>query len=53
MSLSFYVIRDEAYQEHLKNGTGEYFRGRYLFETAKENKLIAASATFGDGRMEM
>ena len=37
----------------MKNGTGEYFRGRYLFETAKENKLIAASATFGDGRMDV
>lgn len=53
MSLSFRLIRDEAYQEHLTNGKGEHFTGRYLFETAKDNRLIIASATFADGKMNV
>ncbi len=53
MALSFYLIKDEEYQEHLQNGSGECFRGRYLFETAKRNERIATSVTFQDGTMEV
>ncbi len=51
MELSFYVFKDDDYQEHLKDSEGRYFEGRYLFQTADET--VTASATFHEGRMHV
>ena len=51
MELSFYVFKDDEYQEHLRDFEGRYFEGRYLFQTADET--VFASATFREGRMHI
>ncbi|MBC8218379.1 MAG: hypothetical protein H8E73_07935 [Planctomycetes bacterium] len=52
MSLSFYLIKDDDYQNHLHDSKGKPFEGRYLFQTAKEDGIIA-SATFENGDMHV
>jgi len=52
MSLSFYLIKDENYQNHLRDSKGRSFDGRYLFQT-KNGEGIAASATFTNGEMDV
>ena len=51
MDLSFYLFKDDDYQEHLRDSEGRYFEGRYLFQTA--NETVAASATFREGHMHV
>ena len=53
MDLSFYLFKDDDYQKHLQDSEGRYFKGRYLFQTVKEKKIIAASATFRNGDMHV
>jgi len=51
MELSFYVFKDDDYQEHVRDFEGRYFEGRYLFQTTDET--VVASATFRKGRMHV
>ena len=53
MSLSFYLLkRDSNYQNHLRDSKGQPFEGRYLFQTTKEDGIIA-SAIFTNGDMHV
>lgn len=53
MSLSFYLLKkDVDYQNHLRDSEGRYFGGRYLFQTTKEDAIIA-SAVFANGDMRV
>ena len=52
MSLSFYLIKDDDYQNHLRDSKGQPFEGRYVFQTTKEDG-ITASATFTNGDMNV
>jgi hypothetical protein len=53
MSLSFYLLKkDVNYQNHLRDSEGKSFVGRYLFQTTKEDGIVA-SATFENGNMSV
>jgi len=53
MSLSFYLLKkDVNYQNHLRDSEGNFFRGYYLFQTPKEDGIVA-SATFENGDMSV
>lgn len=53
MSLSFYLLKkDVNYQNHLRDSEGRPFGGRYLFQTTREDGIIA-SAIFENGDMKV
>ena len=52
VAVSLGILRNDNYQDHLRDSEGGYFEGRYLFRTAEQGG-IAASATFGNGRMHV
>jgi hypothetical protein len=53
MDLSFYLIKDDDYQNHLKDSEGRDFKGRYFFRSADEEETIAASAIFENANMRV
>ncbi len=53
MDLSFYLFKDDKYQNHLKDSEGRDFKGRYFFRSADENETIAASAIFENANMRV
>ncbi len=53
MDLSFYLIKDDDYQNHLKDSEGRDFKGRYFFRSADEKETIAASAIFENANMRV
>lgn len=53
MDLSFYLFKDDDYQNHLRDSEGRGFEGRYLFRSADEEETIAASAVFENGNMRV
>ena len=53
MDLSFYLFKDDDYQNHLKDSEGRDFKGRYFFRSADEEETIAASAIFENADMKV
>jgi hypothetical protein len=53
MDLSFYLFKDDDYQNHLKDSEGRDFKGRYFFRSVDEEETIAASAIFENANMRV